>query len=249
MARKLTALKELLAKDNVFETGSRKAVIFTQFVDTAKYVYRELKDELKDREVKILTGETDPDTRDRTLKEFAPRANLATFVVKEADLLVSTDILSEGQNLQDANYVVNYDLPWNPMRIVQRVGRVDRLGSDYETVTAAVFIPEKELEEILGLLRRLEEKIQKVAQTIGIEATILGEKENPRNFNAINRIRLADQTLMDDMERASELLPAQTPYQNILSYLKKAGAKSLEAIPYGKRRVRSGHRRSHQLGG
>lgn len=233
--RKLTALKEQLVKDQVFETGGRKAVIFTQFVDTAKYLYDELKQDLKNNEVRLLTGQTDPKTRERIIKEFAPKANKAHYVGKEADLLVSTDVLSEGQNLQDANYVVNYDLPWNPMKIVQRVGRVDRLGSDYNIVTAAVFLPERELEEILGILEKLESKIQNVAQTIGIEATILGEKENPKNFNAVARISREDQTLMDDLERSAELLPTQTPFQFILSYLKKAGAESLEAIPLGKR--------------
>lgn len=233
--RKLTVLKELLVKDQIFETGGKKAILFTQFVDTARYIYDELKQDLKNQEVRILTGETDTKTRERIIKEFAPKANKASYVEKEADLLISTDVLSEGQNLQDANYVVNYDLPWNPMKIVQRVGRVDRLGSDYDIVTASVFLPEKELEEILGLLEKLESKIQKVAQTIGIESTILGEKENPKNFNAVARIRKEDQTLMDELERGAELLPAQTPFQFILSYLKKAGAKSLEAIPLGRR--------------
>jgi ERCC4-related helicase len=234
--RKMTALKEQIVKDNCFENGGKKAIIFTQFVDTAKYLYRELTDSLKKegREVRLLTGQTDPDTRKRVIESFAPRANPGARFDKEVDLLVSTDILSEGQNLQDCNYVVNYDLPWNPMRIVQRVGRVDRLGSEYETVKSVVFLPEKELEEILKLLEKLEEKIQK-AQTIGTEATILGERENPRNFNAVSRIRAQDQSLMDDLERGLELLPIQTPYQSVLTYLKRMGAKSLESVPLGKR--------------
>lgn len=121
------------------------------------------------------------------------------------------------------------------MKIVQRVGRVDRLGSDYDTVTAAVFLPEKELEDLLGLLEKLETKIQKVAQTVGIEATILGEKENPKNFNAVSRIRREDQTLLEDLERGAELLPVQTPFQHIQSYFKQVGKRTLEAIPLGKR--------------
>jgi FtsZ-binding cell division protein ZapB len=89
----------------------------------------------------------------------------------------------------------------------------ESLDSDYDTVTAAVFLPEKQLEDILGLLEKLETKIQKAAQTVGIEATILGEKENPKNFNAVARIRKEDQTLMDELERGAELLPTQTPFQ------------------------------------
>jgi superfamily II DNA/RNA helicase/HKD family nuclease len=233
--KKITALEEQIAKDQILETNSKKLVIFTQFVDTARYVFNRLKDELKDKKVEILTGETKPDTRERIIQEFAPKANKAQHVEREIDVLVSTDILSEGQNLQDANYVINYDLPWNPMKIVQRVGRIDRLGSDYDTVTSAVFIPEKELEDLLGILERLESKIQKIAEAIGTEATILGERENPKNFNAVSRIKKEDSTLMDELERTTELLPTETPFQFILSYLKKVGAKNLEAIPLGRR--------------
>jgi superfamily II DNA/RNA helicase/HKD family nuclease len=238
--RKLIALKEQLVKDEVFDTGGKKAVIFTQFVDTARYVHADLKDALKGKRVELLTGETKPETRERIIREFAPIANTPKgeqkrYVEKEIDVLVSTDILSEGQNLQDANYVVNYDLPWNPMKIVQRAGRVDRLGSKHDTATSAVFIPEKELEDLLGLLEKLEGKIQKIADTIGIETTILGERENPKNFNAATRIAEEDQKLMDDLERSAELLPMETPFNFILTYLKKAGAKSLEALPLGRR--------------
>jgi superfamily II DNA/RNA helicase len=233
--KKITALKEQIVKDQILETGGKKLVIFTQFVDTARYIFNEIKEAIKDKRVELLTGETRPETRERIIKEFAPKANKATYVEKPIDVLVSTDILSEGQNLQDANYVMNYDLPWNPMKIVQRAGRVDRLGSDYDTATSAVFIPEKELEDLLGLLENLETKIQKIADVIGIEATILGEKENPKNFNALTRIKKEDQTLLEDMERSAELLPIETPFQFILAYLKKVGAKNLEAIPLGRR--------------
>lgn len=233
--RKLTALKEQFIKDNVFETGGKKVVIFTQFVDTAKYLYEQLKKDLSHKKVLLITGQTSPNIRDRYIKEFAPRANLAENIEKEADLLISTDVLSEGQNLQDANYVINYDLPWNPMKIAQRAGRIDRMTSVFEEVISVVFIPEKELDDIIHLMEKLEEKIQKISQTIGIEATILGEKENPKNFNALERIRKEDATLIDEMERSMELLPTETPFQAILSYLKRVGSEKLESIPLGKR--------------
>lgn len=237
--RKLRALEEQFLRDNAFETGGKKVVVFTQFVDTARYLERELRTTLdKEREIRILTGQTDKHEREQILREFAPKANNPDkiYVAKEADLLISTDVLSEGQNLQDCNYVVNYDLPWNPMKIVQRVGRVDRLGSDFDTVTSVVFIPEKELEDLLNLLERLEERIQKVALTVGTEATILGEKENPKSFNAISRIiKGDDKKLMDDLQRATEVLPAETPFNSIVSYVRKIGSLNLESIPLGKR--------------
>lgn len=233
--RKLVRLKELFDEDQIFERGGKKVVIFTQFVDTAKYLFEEIRKDVKEHETRLLTGNTDPETRKRTLEAFAPKANNAPPGTTEFDILVSTDVLSEGQNLQDSNYCVNYDLPWNPMKIVQRVGRIDRLMSDFSEVTAAVFLPEKELEDLLGLLEKLETKIQKVAEVVGIEATILGEKENPKNFNALERIKHSDSTLIEDLERSAELLPSVTPFQFILSYLKKVGQQQLEGIPTGKR--------------
>ena len=232
-------LKQLFDEDRIFEEGGKKVVIFTQFVDTANYLFQEITKDVKDHETRILTGSTEPDSRKRILEAFAPKANNAPGGTKPVDILVSTDVLSEGQNLQDANYCINYDLPWNPMKIVQRVGRIDRLMSDFPEVTAAVFLPEKELEDILGLLEKLETKIQKAADVVGIEATILGEKENPKNFNALERIRKNDSSLLEDMERSAELLPTMTPFQFILSYMKKAGQEKLEGIPLGKRSGKS----------
>ena len=236
--RKLQALGELLAKDRVFENDGKKCLVFTQYMDTAEYLYRNLKEQMEKQGLKIsiLTGRTPAKEREKIIMAFAPKANkLQAGLVPETDLLISTDVLSEGQNLQDANYVVNYDLPWNPMRIVQRVGRVDRIGSEYETVTAAVFWPENALEDILGLMRRLEEKIAKISEVVGLESPILGEAENPKNFNALARIEKEDQKVLDDMERASELLPARTPYQMILTHLRKEGEKGLKGISSGKR--------------
>ncbi len=234
---KLNELKTMFAKDKVFETGGKKAVIFTQFVDTAKYIFDDLRNNIKDKKILLLTGKTKPETRKKTLMEFAPGANNPEqkSIERQADILVTSDVLSEGQNLQDCNYAINYDLPWNPMKIVQRVGRIDRLTSKHRTVTSAVFFPEKELEDELGLLVKLTRKIQKAAVTVGIESTILGEKETPRTFNAFDRIKKEDASLLEDMERSAELLPSMTPFQQILSYLKQVGQVELKGISYGRR--------------
>ena len=235
--QKLNALKNLFAKDKVFSTGGKKVVIFTQFVDTANYVFNDLKKNMQDKKIDILIGKTKPETRERILREFAPQSNNPKNkpIERETDILICSDVLSEGQNLQDANYAVNYDLPWNPMKIVQRVGRVDRLTSEFPVVTSAVFFPEKELEDILGLIVKLATKIQKAAGTVGVEVSILGEPSSPKNFNAFDRIKKQDSSLLEEMEMSAELLPMSTPFQEILSYLKKTGEKELKAIPYGKR--------------
>ncbi len=106
--------------------------------------------------------------------------------------------------------------------------------SEFDRVRVRIFIPEKELEDLLGLLNKLESKIQDIAKTVGIESTILGEKENPKNFNAIDRIRREDQKLIDDIERSSELLPMYSPYQEILRYIRGEGKKIVESIPLGR---------------
>lgn len=234
---KLEELKNVFARDKVFERDGKKVVIFTQYVDTAKYIHKDLVNNIKNKKIILLTGKTDQQTRKRYLMEFAPLSNNPSGKVidREADILVTSDVLSEGQNLQDANYAINYDLPWNPMKIVQRVGRVDRLTSKYPVVNSAVFFPEKELEDEIGLLVKLTIKIQKASGTVGIESTILGERENPKNFNAFDRIKKQDASLIDDLEKGAELLPSTTPYQEILRYLKKIGQTELRGISYGKR--------------
>jgi len=236
--RKLIALKEQLAKDRVFDVDGKKAVVFTQFIDTAKYVYGQLEKDLVDKRVALITGETDPQTRAKIMRLFAPKSNPSSSPVDaEYDILVSTDVVAEGQNLQDCNYVVNYDLPWNPMKIVQRVGRVDRLGSEWSNVKSVVFIPDKELNDFLRLTERLEERIRKARETVGTEATILGEAANPKTFNAVvSRIVREDRKLIDDLEAQGEALPeGLTGFQKILEFIRKQGSAKLEAIPLGKR--------------
>ena len=237
---KLQKLEEDLENHSVFKKGGKKAVIFTSYVDTAAYVYEYLRSHLDSKRILLLTGQKSPRQRSDALKKFSPQSNYMSedempADLEEADVLVTTEILSEGQNLQDCNYVINYDLPWNPMRIVQRVGRVDRLTSRFRNITSAVFIPEKELNELLGILEKLERKIHDIGKIVGAEGSILGEKENPKTFNALARIQSDDQGLIDDMEEGADLFGMMTPYQEILSYVKNLGSDTLRTIRYGRR--------------
>lgn len=239
---KLTALHEDFIKNKVFTTGSKKVVIFTSFVDTAVYIADKLKSSLKNEEVFLMTGKTSDREREDILKQFAPKANNATKISEKSQVLVSTDILSEGQNLQDCNYVINYDLPWNPMKIVQRVGRVDRLTSDFEFVTSAVFIPERELDAVLKLLEKLQSKITTIAETVGHEIPIIGEDPRPKDFNAIERIKINDSSLINDLEQSADMIASDKPFDLLLAFMKETGEKPLRAIPMG---GRSGKKSSH----
>jgi superfamily II DNA or RNA helicase len=120
---------------------------------------------------------------------FAPNANPQhrTSGQEEIDILIATDVLSEGLNLQDCDNVINYDLHWNPVRLIQRFGRIDRIGSEHEVIYGYNFLPEKELEKNLGLHEKLHRRIQEIHATIGEDAAIL-EPEEQVNVEAMYAI-------------------------------------------------------------
>lgn len=177
---KISKLKEILR-----ENKTTKILVFTQYIDTLKYLYHHIKD-IYGLKVDCVSGNAEIGSnfdRSQKIKLFAPKANQYEIngEDKQIDILISTDALSEGVNLQDANHVVNYDLPWNPMKIVQRIGRVDRIGSDQRTHVYNVF-PDAELDALLELLDKLQTRIKTISEIIGKENYILSTEEdvNPR---------------------------------------------------------------------
>jgi len=168
---KLADLRSLVADKaaNPINPGNRKILVFTAFADTAEYLYRSLAPWARDElglHAGLLTGaganrSTLPGLKadfNAILTAFSPRskerpAELASE--GEIDLLIATDCISEGQNLQDCDTLVNYDIHWNPVRIIQRFGRIDRLGSTNDRVQLVNFWPNMEIEEYIGLERRV----------------------------------------------------------------------------------------------
>lgn len=205
---KLAALCALLEG----ELAGRKVVVFTEFRDTARALWRALAGRggigLVDGAGAFL-GRS-PAGRRVVLERFAPRANGAREPPprERVDLLIATDVLAEGLNLQDAAHVVSYDLPWNPVRLIQRVGRVDRLGSPHDVVHAYHFLPDGGLERLLGLVGRLRAKLDAIGRALGAEAPVLDPAEAPaRDFVAyVQRLADGDATLLDDP--ADALRPA-----------------------------------------
>ena len=176
---KISKLKEIIR-----ENKTNKILIFTQYVDTLKYLYHHIKD-IYNLNVDCVSGDKEIGSgldRTKKIQLFAPKANQYELSMeKEIDILLSTDALSEGVNLQDANWVINYDLPWNPMKIVQRIGRVDRIGSEQRTHVRNIF-PDEELNALLDLLDKLQTRIKTISEIVGKENYILSEEEdiNPR---------------------------------------------------------------------
>ena len=168
---KLADLRRIVADKcrNPFNVGNQKVLIFTAFADTAEYLYRELAPWATEQlgiQTAIVTGSghnhtTLPGIRANftsILAAFSPRSKerpLDLAEEGEIDLLIATDCISEGQNLQDCDTVVNYDIHWNPVRIIQRFGRIDRLGSINESIQLINFWPNMELEEYINLEQRV----------------------------------------------------------------------------------------------
>ena len=171
-----------------------KVLIFTQYADTAHYLYDNLRPLGRIRAVE--SGTTD---LARVILRFAPKANNYQLQPGDEELriLVSTDVLSEGLNLQDANHVINYDLHWNPIRLIQRVGRVDRIGTEHDTIYAYNFLPETGLERELGIEQRLEHRIADIHRTIGEDAPVLHKSEQI-NAEAMYAIYRGDPSVFED---------------------------------------------------
>ena len=248
---KLQEVEKTIMRDQILENEGGKVLVFTEYTATAKYVTKNLKSIFKGKSVECITGSSDPKTRMNYIRRFAPKSNLTEdekLNDKEIDILVSTEVLSEGQNLQDCNYIINYDLPWNPMRIVQRTGRVDRLTSRHGVVHSRACYPDKELDAVLKLMGKLLHKIDVVNKTVGLAGELLGTVPEYKQYNGSieKRIRVLSKsgdgsdTIVKQMERESDLMPANTPINELSRCIKERGIDSMKEISMGRRSGKRG---------
>lgn len=183
MVEQITAEKDdkfqkLVKHLNADPVNSGKCLIFTQFADTAQYLYENLNPGNTQKDIDFIYG-TDK-SKARVVGRFAPKANpQITFQKSDVEIrwLVATDVLAEGLNMQDCDVVLNYDLHWNPVRLIQRFGRIDRIGSEHDVIWGLNFLPETELEKNLGIHAVLQRRIQEIHDSIGEDAKILDETE------------------------------------------------------------------------
>ncbi len=172
--KKIDTLQELLARKidiTPYNPGNCKVLIFTAFADTANYLYDKLTVIFGKSSVQlaVVTGSSHPKTTlpslkcefNTILRAFSPLSKIGSALPKEQqiDILIATDCLSEGQNLQDCDCVVNYDIQWNPVALVQRFGRIDRIGSKNERIAMVNFFPAMELNDYLQLEKRVRRKM------------------------------------------------------------------------------------------
>jgi superfamily II DNA or RNA helicase len=175
---KLAALIELISRTHAHD----KVLVFTQFADTVRY----LETQLQQRNVGSTAGVTgDADDPTALAWRFSPVSNDKRDHVPAADelrVLIATDVLSEGQNLQDAHLVVNYDLPWAIIRLIQRAGRVDRIGQRAEEITCYTFMPAEGVEQIIRLRARIRRRLTENREVIGADDTFFEDDQNEQSI-------------------------------------------------------------------
>ncbi|HET9999551.1 MAG TPA: helicase-related protein [Ktedonobacteraceae bacterium] len=237
---KLLQLQRLLAG----ELRGQKALLFTYYKDTARYLYRQLCDpaaaswraEAGEPHIRRMDSGADARERARLVTQFAPRANHRPEIAgseNEIDILISTDVLSEGQNLQDCGVLINYDLHWNPTRMVQRAGRIDRIGTSFETLRILNMFPDDGLEKLLGLVESLSQKIASIDSSGFLDTSILGEIVHPQNFNTLRRIEDEDGAVVEEQEQFTELVSSEFLLQNLKNLLDGGMRSMLEDLPDG----------------
>ena len=214
---KLHDLKNLIVNkvNNPINPSNYKIVIFTAFADTAKYLYKDISDWALNNlglHSAIITGGGDNKTTlksvdnkdiNEILTYFSPiskeRANIFPDAAEDIDILICTDCISEGQNLQDCDYLINYDIHWNPVRIIQRFGRIDRIGSPNDKIQLVNFWPNLELEEYIDL----EGRVKKRMVIVDISST--GEENPISKDQTMNDLAYRRKQLEELQERVLDL--------------------------------------------
>lgn len=200
---KLQRLKTFLAQHGV---AGEKILLFSEAAATIDYLYDQLNPGGVDPTIAKVTG-SNRDSIQELVKRFAPRANLGPkerIPGPEIRILLATDVVSEGQNLQDCNRVVNYDLHWNPVRLIQRFGRVDRIGTTHNRIYLHNTWPDTAVDAELSLTERLTNRIQAFHDFIGLDARLLSDTErlNPAAMYRIyaeQRLPEEEETALDDV--------------------------------------------------
>lgn len=229
---KLAALRDVLEA-----SPAQKIAVFATFGATIRYLDEHLPMLPGGRErIVVIGNETTPDERTRALGRFAPDTVVRPGYEPtdgEVDLLLSTDVLSEGQNLQQAQAVVSYDMPWNPQRVVQRNGRVIRLLSPHDEVLLTTMLPQRgDLERLLGLEARIQAKIV-AAGVYGMESEVIeGELEQELRAYA-DRLAEGDETLLDDAERESGAFVGEQLRRLIERAVREGEVERVLRLPWG----------------
>ncbi|QQQ77407.1 helicase [Saccharothrix sp. 6-C] len=223
--------------------NKRKVLVFTYFADTADYIHTAVKDAVisddrlqayRDRHAAV--SGSDRNSRTEVITGFAPRTAGTGNEDDLYDLVITTDVLAEGVNLQQARHIINYDLPWNPMKLVQRHGRIDRIGSLHKRVFMRCFFPDEDLDRLLRLEERLQRKLKQAAAAVGVGIVLPGvdpvERSITETRDMIDRIKREEATLFE--EGGSAALSGEEYRRKLANAFKSSVTKNrVTALPWG----------------
>lgn len=249
---KLQSLLELIDRkqQSPINSGNKKVLVFTAFSDTAEYLYANVSRFVREKyglHSALVTGSTEGRTTipkfrptlNNVLTCFSPRSKdkelLMPGSADNIDILIATDCISEGQNLQDCDYVVNFDIHWNPVRIIQRFGRIDRIGSRNDVIQLVNFWPDLDLDDYINLKGRVETRMKiSVMTSTGDDDLINAEEQGDLEYRKRQLERLQNEVV--DIEEMSSGISIMDLGLNefrldLLDYVKSNG--DLDSIPYG----------------
>lgn len=222
---KLQSLLKVISDkiENPINSNNKKVLIFSAFSDTAEYLYEHISTYIKYKyglNTAVITGSIDGKTTIKNFKAtlnnvltcFSPiskdKAVLLPDSNDEIDILIATDCISEGQNLQDCDCVINYDIHWNPVRIIQRFGRVDRIGSRNESIQLVNFWPDMDLDEYINLKGRVETRMKiSIMSSTGDDDLINAEEKGDLEYRKQQLKRLQDEVVdIEDMSTGISIM-------------------------------------------
>lgn len=236
---------------NPINEGNRKAIIFTAFSDTALYLYECLAQKIKDEyglNVALVTGDVEARSTlklkekldfNKVLTLFSPiskeKATIYPHIKEDIDVLIATDCISEGQNLQDCDWLLNYDIHWNPVRIIQRFGRVDRIGSKNNVIQLVNYWPDMTLDDYIDLKGRVETRMKvSVMTSTGDDNPISPEEQGDLEYRKAQLKRLQEEVVdIEEMNTGVSImdLGLNEFRLDLLEYMKSH--KDMAMTPYG----------------
>jgi hypothetical protein len=256
---KLQKLLGLIAEkaQNPFNAGNKKILLFSAFSDTVDYLYKEVSAFAKSRfglDAAMITGTSDGRTTvklkrvdmNTILTLFSPLSKDKKLLLPdnpaEIDILIATDCISEGQNLQDCDYCVNYDIHWNPVRIIQRFGRIDRIGSRNDRIQLVNFWPNIDLDKYLELKGRVETRMKaSVMTSTGDDNPIAPEEQGDLEYRKAQLEKLQNEVVdIEEMQNGVSImdLGLNEFRLDLLEYVKHHG--ELDGVPFGLHAVAGG---------
>ena len=235
--------------ENPINADNKKVIVFSAFADTADYLYENLSVYLKEKyglnSAKISGTSEGKSTLDKfkcdlnaVLTYFSPISKDKNVIYpdddRSIDLLIATDCISEGQNLQDCDYLINYDIHWNPVRIIQRFGRIDRIGSKNSVIQLVNFWPDLTLDEYINLKNRVETRMKIVDMTATADDNLLDENQKDLEYRKAQLQKLKEEVVdIEEMNTGISImdLGLNEFRLDLLEYVKENG--DLDNTPFG----------------